>query len=129
MSRLSVFENISLDGYYADSDSRMDWAHVGADDAEFQAFTNGNAQGGGRLLFGRVTYQMMASFWPTAAAQAMPVVAERMNAGPKVVFSRTLKSADWQNTTLVADDMVGAVRAMKADGGPDMAVMGSGIVV
>lgn len=130
MPRLSVFENIGLDGYYADREGRMDWAHIGAEDEEFQAFTNGNAEGGGRLVFGRVTYEMMAGFWSSSAAkESMPVVAAGMNAMRKIVFSRTLVSADWQNSTLVGDDLIGTVARLKADGGPDMAIMGSGTIV
>jgi dihydrofolate reductase len=66
----------------------------------------GNANPGGPLLFGRVTYELMASFWPTPlAAEYDPVVAESMNNLPKVVFSRTLDQASWNNTTLVKGDL------------------------
>jgi dihydrofolate reductase len=63
------------------------------------------------------------------AAQAMPEVAARMNAMPKVVFSRTLTSANWSNTTLVNVDLIAAVRRMKGEPGPDMAILGSGSIV
>lgn len=63
------------------------------------------------------------------AAQAMPDVAAGMNAMPKVVFSRTLESADWSNTELVKCDMVETVRRMKNDPGPDMTILGSGSIV
>ena len=59
----------------------------------------------------------------------MPEVTAGMNALPKVVFSRTLRSVDWSNTTLVKDDLVGTVRRMKAEEGPDMAILGSGDIV
>jgi hypothetical protein len=53
----------------------------------------------------------MASFWPTLlAAEQMPLVAERMNNLPKVVFSRTLDSVAWNNTKLVKSDMTGEIR-------------------
>jgi dihydrofolate reductase len=72
----------------------------------------------------------MASFWPTpAATQSMPVVAERMNALPKVVFSRTLKAAKWNNTKLVKADMAGETRKMKLNPGADMVIFGSGSIV
>lgn len=107
----------------------MRWAKREADDPDVEAFTNENAKGGGELLFGRVTYEMMAAFWTTEMAKrSMPVVAEQMNALPKVVFSRTLKTPAWQNTRVV-DELVESVRAMKAKAGPDMAVLGSGDVV
>jgi dihydrofolate reductase len=72
----------------------------------------------------------MAGFWPTAEAmKSMPVVAERMNALPKVVFSRTLDQASWNNTKLVKSDMVAAIRKMKKEPGNDMVIMGSGSIV
>jgi dihydrofolate reductase len=59
----------------------------------------------------------------------MPDVAARMNARPKIVFSHTLKSADWNNTTLVKNDIVDTVRLMKEDYGADMTILGSGSIV
>jgi dihydrofolate reductase len=128
MRKLTVFNHMTLDGYFADSNGDMSWAH--RQDPEWNEFVTGNAAGGGMLLFGRVTYQMMASFWPTpAASQAMPAVAQRMNSLPKVVFSRTLSEAVWQNTKLVKDDLAAAVRRLKGEPGGDMVVLGSGSIV
>jgi dihydrofolate reductase len=76
MRKLIVFNHVSLDGYFVDSKGEMSWAHK--QDAEWNAFVQGNASGGGELLFGRITYDLMVSFWPTpAATQMFPVVAER----------------------------------------------------
>ena len=130
MRRLSVFNTVTLDGYFTGIDGDMSWAHAGSDDLEFAAFTAGNAQGGGALVFGRVTYAMMAGWWPTpAAAAAMPVVAERMNGLAKYVFSRTLDVATWANTTLLKGDLVAQMRALKNEDGPDMTILGSGTIV
>lgn len=127
MPTISSFISLSLDGCYADADGDMSWAHT--QDPEQQAFTNSNAKGGGRLVFGRTTYDMMAGFWPTpAAAQMMPEVAKGMNAMPKIVFSRKMKSADWANTA-VQPDLIAGVRKLKADDGPPMVVLGSGSIV
>jgi dihydrofolate reductase len=129
MRKVKVFNSISLDGYFTDAHGDMDWAHRGEDD-EWQAFTSENAQGGGELVFGRVTYELMAGFWPTEEAhQAMPVVAEQMNSLPKVVFSRSMDDAAWSNTELIADDIVDAVARKKQDAGDDMVIMGSGTIV
>jgi len=131
MPRLIVFNSVSLDGYFTGEHGDLSWAHTReSEDAEWQAFVAENAKGGGRLVFGRVTYQMMASWWPTPEAiKTMPAVAEGMNAMPKVVFSRTLREAAWNNTTLVKDDPAEAIRGLKRDSGPDMAIMGSGSIV
>lgn len=129
MRKLVVFNQISLDGYIMDANGDMSWAKEGNDD-EFNAFTSENAKGGGVLLFGRVTYDLMAGFWTTPQAfAALPIVAERMNSLPKVVFSRTMDKAEWDNTQVVRSEIVAAIRSMKAEPGPGMALMGSGTIV
>lgn len=127
MRRLSVFNNMSLDGYFTGAGGDFSWAKDGMDDPEFGAFVAGNASGEGELLFGRVTYEMMASFWPTPAAEmAMPQVAAGMNRSRKVVFSRRLVKVDWQNTRLMQGELVTEVRKLKQESGPGMAILGSG---
>jgi dihydrofolate reductase len=129
MRKLGVFNHISLDGYFVDKNSQMQWAKV-HQDAEWNSFVEENASGGGVLVFGRVTYDMMASFWPTpTATQMMPVVAERMNNLPKIVFSRTLDNATWNNTRLIKGDLVSEVRKLKEEPGNDMVIMGSGRII
>lgn len=129
MARLTVFNNVSLDGYFTDSRGKMDFAHGTPDDAEWNDFVAGNASGGGILLFGRVTYDMMAGFWPTpAAAKMMPVVAERMNNGPKIVASRGMAKAEWKNTRVIKGDLIGEIRKLK-EGREDIAILGSGTLV
>jgi dihydrofolate reductase len=128
MRKLIVFNSISLDGYFVDPKGDMSWAHNSS--PEFDAFVEENAKGGGVLLFGRKTYDLMASFWPTSmAAQAYPVVAERMNNLPKVVFSRTMDKPQWNNTRVVKGDIVAATRKMKQESEAGMAIMGSGSIV
>jgi dihydrofolate reductase len=128
MRRLMVFNQLSLDGFIADEMGDMSWAHK--QDPEWIAFTSENASGEAELVFGRVTYDLMAGWWPTPQAlEIMPVVARRMNELPKVVFSRTLKEARWQNTRLVKGDPAAEMRRMKAEAGPDMVIMGSGSIV
>ncbi len=130
MRKLIVFNHVSLDGYFTDAKGDMSFAHNDRPDAEWDAFAESNASGGGMLLFGRITYELMASFWPTPSAEeSMPVVAERMNNLPKVVFSRTLDKASWNNTKLVKGDLIGEIRRMKNDPGEGMAILGSGSIV
>lgn len=131
MQKLSVFNNISLDGYFVDSHGQMNFAQNQAPDPEWDAFIAGNASGGGaNMLFGRITYQMMASFWPTPeAVAAMPVVANAMNNARKVVFSRTLDRAEWNNSQLAREDLPGQVRRLKEGSGPGIIIFGSGTIV
>ncbi len=130
MRKLAVFNHVTLDGYFADASGEMSWAHNATEDPEFNSFVADNARGGGELLFGRVTYELMTRYWPTPAAHRNdPVVAAGINRMRKVVFSRTLNRADWNNTTVVKGELAAEVRKMKDDAGPDMCILGSGSIV
>ena len=130
MRKLVVFNQVTLDGYFSGVNGDISWAHKDDKDAEWDAFVADNASGGGLLLFGRITYELMASYWPTPlATESDPVVAERMNRLPKVVFSRTLDKASWNNTKLVKGGMAAEVRKMKEETGEGMAILGSGSIV
>ncbi|GAC1623493.1 MAG: dihydrofolate reductase family protein [Candidatus Acidiferrum sp.] len=128
MRRVVVFNTVTLDGLFVDGTSDMSWAHK--NDAEWNAFVSENASGNGMLLFGRITCELTASYWPTPMAlQHFPVVAKGMNDMPKVVFSRTLDNASWNNTKLVKSDMAAEIAKMKKEPGPDMVILGSGSIV
>ena len=130
MRKLVVFNHVSLDGFFVDAHGRMDWAKPDANDAEWSAFVAENASGEGPLLFGRVTYDLMASYWPTPlAAEHDRALAERMNSLPKVIFSRTLSTTSWNNTRLVRGDMAAEIRKMKQEPGEAMVILGSGSIV
>jgi dihydrofolate reductase len=130
MGKLIVFNSVSLDGYFTDPKGDMSFAYNDRKDPEWDRFVEGNASGAGALLFGRITYEMMARYWPTpAAAESMPVVAERMNNSPKFVFSRTMDRATWKNTTLLTGDLHGEILTLKAKAGAGIAVLGSGSIV
>jgi dihydrofolate reductase len=130
MRKLIVFNHVSLDGYFVDGAGDMSWAKADQQDAEWNAFVAENASGGGVLVFGRITYELMASFWPTPfAIEIMPAVAAGMNNMPKVVFSRTLDQASWNNTTLLKGDPATGMRKMKQEAGENMAILGSGSIV
>jgi dihydrofolate reductase len=130
MRKLIVFNHVTLDGYFVDKNGDMSWAKADHQDAEWNAFVAENASGGGVLVFGRITYELMASFWPTPfAIENMPEVAKGMNSMPKVVFSRTLVQASWNNTTLVKGDLAAEIRKMKQTPGEGMAILGSGSIV
>ncbi len=130
MQNLISFTNVTLNGFFAGPNGDLGWAHTRMRDPEWDAFVADNAKSGGTLLLGRVTYDIMASYWPTPqAVENDPVVAEGMNNLSKVVFSRTLDRPSWKNTTLAKGDIVEAVRKMKQESGPGMAILGSGTIV
>ncbi|MGH7949559.1 MAG: dihydrofolate reductase family protein, partial [Candidatus Binataceae bacterium] len=115
---------------FVDINGDMSWAKADHQDAEWNAFVAENASGGGVLVFGRITYELMAGFWPTPyAIENMPIVAERMNNLPKVVFSRTLDKASWNNTKLVKGGIAAEIRKMTKEPGEGMAILGSGKIV
>jgi dihydrofolate reductase len=130
MRKLVVFNSVTLDGYFAGPNGDISWAHKDDKDAEWNAFVANNASSGGVLLFGRITYELMGSFWPTPNAIEMyPVVAKGMNSLPKVVFSRTMDTASWNNTKLVKGDLTTEVRKMKKEFGEGIVILGSGSIV
>lgn len=127
MRRLRVFNLSTLDGYIAGPRGDISWHQV---DPEFQAFAEKNSNAGATLLFGRVTYELMASYWPSPEAlRTDPVVARGMNSAPKVVYSRTLDRADWANTRLVKKGLLEDVRRMKRGKGKGLTILGSGTIV
>ena len=123
MRKLFLFMLTSLDGYFEDERQSLDWHNV---DLEFDNFSIEQLSTVDTLLFGRKTYEMMAAFWPTdKAILSNPIVAGHMNALPKLVFSKSLKSTDWQNTRIIHNNEIGEVITLKQSDGGDIAVFGS----
>lgn len=121
MSKLIMWNMMSLDGFFEGPQSwSIDW-FAGSFDEELQSFALEQLRGTERLLFGRVTYEGMAVYWASERGD----VADFMNRLPKVVFSRTLARAEWQNTELVSGDAIAAVRELKRSGEGNIFVYGS----
>jgi len=124
MRKLHMFNLVTLDGYFAGPDGNIDWHNY---DAEHNDFGIEQLQTIDTLIFGRVTFQMMASYWPSPAALANDAIAAGlMNNVPKIVASRTLESADWNNTRLIKQDVVAEIARLKQQPGKDMFIFGSG---
>ncbi len=114
---------ISLDGYFEGPNKELDWHIV---DDEFNEYAGEVLDSVDMLLFGRVTYQLMASYWPTLAARTDdPVIAEKMNRLPKIVFSKTLAKAEWNNTRLVKENIEEEIDKLKRQPGKDLVIFGS----
>jgi len=128
MGKLVVFNFVTLNGFFKGPGGDISWhQHGGMQDEK--EFAERNAQSGATLLFGRVTYQMMAGYWPSPIArQNDPVMAEGMNKADKIVFSKTLDKAEWSNTRLIRGNMIEEVRKLKEVPGKDMAILGSGTI-
>ena len=116
---------IALDGFFEGPKRELDWHNV---DKEFHEFASRQLSTVDTLLFGRVTYQMMASFWPTAA-DSDPLIASRMNSLPKLVFSRSLNTVEWNNSKLIKGNIAEEVSKLKKQQGKDIALFGSAAVL
>jgi dihydrofolate reductase len=105
--RVLFFMMVTANGLYERGPWEIGWHHV---DDEFDAFALAQLESVGTLVFGRVTYEGMAAYWPTPAARAdSPAITELMNALPKLVVSGTLDRAAWNNTGVVRGDVAGAI--------------------
>jgi dihydrofolate reductase len=123
MRKLYSFMVVTLDGFYEGPNGEFDWPNV---DQEFNEFGIEQLHDTDLLLFGRVTYEGMAGYWPTPAArQDDPEVAALMNGLPKVVVSTTLASADWAETRIVRDNLAEEIAKLKQEPGKGIAIMGS----
>ncbi len=123
MRKIILFMLVSLDGFFEGPNREIDWHNV---DEEFNEFAIDQLNTMDILLFGRVTYELMASYWPTPAAlRDDPIVAAKMNAMPKIVFSKTLEKVEWNNTRVIKDHITEEITKLKQQPGKDMAIFGS----
>jgi dihydrofolate reductase len=123
MRQILAFIVVTVDGYYEGPNGEFDWPVV---DEEFNQFGLQQLDEVDTLLFGRRTYELMASYWPTpAAAEDDPRVAAKMNGLPKLVVSRTLQKAEWADTRIISDDVAGELAKLKQQPGKDIAIFGS----
>jgi dihydrofolate reductase len=123
--KIFSFQVTSVDGYYEGPNQEFDWPVI---DEEFNQFALQQLDEADTLLFGRVTYQLMASYWPTPAAeQDDPKVTAKMNELAKLVVSRTLEDPTpaWAGTRLIRDDVAGELTKIKQQPGDDIVIMGS----
>lgn len=118
---------VSLDGYFEGPNSQIDWHNV---DEEYSEYAAGLLSSVDAILFGRVTYQLMESYWPTSvAASRDPIIANKMNQMAKIVFTKTLDWTDWQNTSIVKGDLIENISNLKQQPGKDLVILGSGMLV
>src|SRR5438067_8189322 len=122
MRKVFLFMMVTLDGFFEGPNQEIDWHNV---DEEFNEFAIQQLNEVDTLLFGRVTYQLMASYWPAPIAlESDPIVADKMNAVPKIVFSKTLDKAEWVNSRLVKENVAEEIAKLKQQQGRDLAIFG-----
>jgi dihydrofolate reductase len=123
MRKVFLFMMVTLDGFFEGPGHEIDWHNV---DEEFNEFAIDQLNEVDALLFGRVTYQGMASYWPTPLAKENdPIIADKMNTVPKIVFSKTLDKVEWSNSRLVTENIAGEISQLKQEQGRDLALFGS----
>jgi dihydrofolate reductase len=120
--------SVSVDGFMEGPNHDISWHLV---DEELHSYFNDSLRGSGAFLSGRVTYELMAEYWPTADADPEsppPIVefAQIWRETPKVVYSTTLEHAEW-NTTIVRDVVPDDIDTMKAQPGGDLILGGANV--
>lgn len=126
MRKLIMWNVITLDGYF---EGVQNWDlsfHNIIWGQELEKLSLEQLQSADYLVFGRVTYEGMASYWTKPeAVTAEQEVAKLMNSIPKIVFSKTLKKAEWNNTTIISENAADEIQKLKQQDGKDIYVFGS----
>jgi dihydrofolate reductase len=122
MRNVIVSNLVSLDSFFEGPNHELDWFSI---DEEFLDYSRGLLRSVDTILFGRVTYQYMASYWPSAPRDEN---ADKMNSLHKIVFSRSLRTVEWSNSKLHVGDAVEEVARLKQMPGRDMVILGSALL-
>jgi dihydrofolate reductase len=121
MRKVILWNLVTLDGFFEGPERwDLDW-HDTVWGEELEQLSIEQLRSADTLLFGRVTYEGMAGYWPSAQGE----IADLMNSIRKVVFSRTLDRADWNNTLLVKANAEDKVAELKQQPGRDIYIFGS----
>lgn len=133
MRKVIVSMNVTLDGFMAGADGTLDW-HFPLWNDEMTGYIADQLQTVDTILLGRMSYQVMAQYWPYADCYTMPSPAQmdfanRMNNYTKIVFSRTLRKGSWKNTHIIRSRIKEQILEMKQQPGRDMIIFGSGSIV
>jgi dihydrofolate reductase len=120
MRKLFWQMNVTLDGLMEGPRHELDYT-AQFPDPDFDRYASEMLQSIDGVLLGRRTYELFAGYWPTATGPD----ADRLNELPKTVFSRTLKSLQWNNSRLVSDNVVQEVERLKRESGKELALFGS----
>ncbi len=121
MRKLIMWNIMTLDGYFEGDEHWNLSFHEVIWGKELEQLSIEQLHAADFLVFGRITYEGMAAYWKNATGE----IADLMNEIPKLVFSRTLTSAEWNNTTLITTDATAEISKRKTEGNGDMYVFGS----
>jgi dihydrofolate reductase len=128
---------VTLDGLMVGQNEEMDWVLDNLD-GEMENDIADQLKNVDAILLGRVTYQIMANYWPTATTDASvrrsqgaedPIITDKMNNLPKIVFSKTLQKVEWKNSRLIKENIKDEILKIKQQPGKDMVILGSASIV
>lgn len=127
MRNLIFFMHTSLDGFVAGPNGEMNWIKVDEEIFDFVATMTDKAD---TALYGRVTYDMMQGYWPTAGDQPNASKHDKEHAAwykkvPKVVLSRTISEKGLENTTVISDQLADNINKIKKQEGKNILIFGS----
>lgn len=127
MRKVVLFMHLSLDGYAAGKKGEMDWINVTEELFDYAATRTAESD---TALYGRVTYELMESYWPTAADQPNATKhdiehATWYNSVPKIVVSKTMKDVQIPNTTIISENLHFEIRRLKEFSGKEIIMFGS----
>lgn len=127
MRKLVLFMHVSLDGFAADLNHGLDFLSY---DKELEQYADELVKTVGSPVYGRTTYQLMESYWPTLlnkpdAGKHALEHARWIENVPKIVFSKTLTEVTWNNTRLIKDNIAEEVNKLKQQPGKDLVIFGS----
>lgn len=127
MRKIVLFMHTSLDGYTTDANGGMGWIHVDEEIFDYAADRTNNSD---TALYGRVTYEMMESYWPTAADKPNASRHDKEHAAwyktvNKVILSKTIQAKGLKNTTIISDDIEKNIKNLKQKEGKEIIIFGS----
>lgn len=132
---------VTLDGYMVGPDEDMSWVIAGFDRDMAEDIAQDMSSEPDVFVFGRVTFEIFAAYWPGAVAyddgdelspaegKEDPRIIRALNDAPKLVFSRTLRSSEWENTRIVDDGLEDEIRRLKQRPGKAVSIQGSASIV
>jgi len=130
MKKIIMFNMVTVDGYFAGTDGNIDWHLV---DEEFNSFAADFISQFDTALFGRVTYDLFAGFWPNATSDTSTpenrIIAQALNSMRKIVITHNKLSLDWEHTEVWQDIDADKIKELKQQDGKNIVIYGSGTIV
>jgi len=132
MKKISVFNHVTIDGFFAGANGETDWFKSIKKDIVWDEYSHTQARSGNTLIFGHTTYNMMKNYWPShEAIHHDPDIANVMNSSPKIVFSKKIKNIEedpnWENIKVMHEIDPNEILRLKEE--EDMTILGSGSIV